>query len=261
MKKAKKIDGWKDNIPKYYIWKYDRDMTKLYILTIAILIVLMLILIVKKPVAVTIEPTDITFAPTVEEVIDEVFAPYTEGIKRGQAVGYFAFEEDKSTSDTLPLPEGVKGEFKSCMDWKKITDKTSKQWELQQKAYTDEEGFRRVGKYYLVAIGMGYTNTIGDTFKIKIGGKTKHYMIGDVKYEGTDPTHRYHLTDGSIVEFIVDDEVMDPVAIKNGDMSVYGFKGAVEEIRRYERVETVHPLWENRNRTASCVRRGEQEEQ
>lgn len=260
MKKTKKIDGWKENIPEYYIRQYDQDMTKLYILTIAILIVLMLAMIVvySQTNAIMIEPMEITSIPTVEDVIHEAM---NKPMPVAQNIGNFALEEEESTSDTLPLPEGVKGEFKSCMDWKKITDKTSKQWELQQKAYTDEEGFRRVGKYYLVAIGMGYTNTIGDTFTIKIGGETKCYMIGDVKYEGTDPTHRYHLTDGSIVEFIVDDEVMDPVAIKNGDMSVFGFKGAVEEIRQRERVETVHPMWENRNRTASCVRCGEQEEQ
>ena len=42
---------------------------------------------------------------------------------------------------------------KTYMSYKTITDKTSRQYELQTIAYTDEYGFRKIGDRYLVAIG------------------------------------------------------------------------------------------------------------
>ena len=55
------------------------------------------------------------------------------------AVGSDACAYDKS----LPLPD-VNTEFKTYMDYRTITDTSSAQYDLQQHAYTDSQGIRRV---------------------------------------------------------------------------------------------------------------------
>ena len=94
------------------------------------------------------------------------------------------------------------------MGYTTITSRGSKQYKLQQIAYTDIYGIRCVQQYYLVAMGT-YYGKVGDTFKIHTAsGGWYMVMMGDVKSDVHTDTSNRVSGDGSIIEFIVDRKVI-----------------------------------------------------
>lgn len=150
-------------------------------------------------------------------------------------------QEDKElyTYNTLELPTEATGEFKTYMDYRKIKDKTSKQWNLQQLATTNEKGFRVFNGRYLVAVGSYYANEVGKELKITLdNGFVFYAMVGDIKMDiHTDANNQYIPINGNIVEFIVDTNKLDPKTKKLGDISNSGFEGKIamiEEVINFE---------------------------
>ncbi len=150
-------------------------------------------------------------------------------------------QEDKElyTYNTLELPTEATGEFKTYMDYRKITDKTSKQWNLQQLATTNEKGFRVFNGRYLVAVGSYYANEVGKELKITLdNGFVFYAMVGDIKMDiHTDANNQYVPINGNIIEFIVDIDKLDPKTKKLGDISNLGFEGKIvriEEVISFE---------------------------
>lgn len=143
-------------------------------------------------------------------------------------------QEDKElySYNTLELPTEATGEFKTYMDYRKITDKTSKQWNLQQLATTNEKGFRVFNGRYLVAVGTYYANEVGKELKITLdNGFVFYAIVGDIKMDiHTDANNQYIPINGNIVEFIVDTNKLDPMTKKLGDVSNLGFKGKIIKI-------------------------------
>ena len=143
-------------------------------------------------------------------------------------------QEDKElyTYNTLELPTEATGEFKTYMDYRKITDKTSKQWNLQQLATTNEKGFRVFNGRYLVAVGSYYANEVGKELRITLdNGFVFYAMVGDIKMDiHTDANNQYVPINGNIVEFIVDIDKLDPITKKLGDVSNLGFEGKIVKI-------------------------------
>lgn len=127
------------------------------------------------------------------------------------------------------------------MPYTAITDKTSDQWNLQQQAYTDDNGFRRINEAYMVAMGSYYANACGERLIITLDtGKTFTVVIGDFKDdEQTDPLNMYHpvIYEGkqvaaNVLEFIVDTEVMDDTVLSSGTVCGLGFKGEIIKIEK-----------------------------
>jgi len=150
-------------------------------------------------------------------------------------------QEDKElyTYNTLELPTEATGEFKTYMDYRKIKDKTSKQWALQQLATTNEKGFRVFNGRYLVAVGSYYANEVGKELRITLdNGFVFYAMVGDIKMDiHTDANNQYVPINGNIVEFIVDIDKLDPITKKLGDVSNLGFEGKIvriEEVISFE---------------------------
>lgn len=143
-------------------------------------------------------------------------------------------QEDKElyTYNTLELPTEATGEFKTYMDYRKIKDKTSKQWNLQQLATTNEKGFRVFNGRYLVAVGSYYANEVGKELKITLdNGFVFYVMVGDIKMDiHTDANNQYVPINGNIIEFIVDIDKLDPITKKLGDVSNLGFEGKIVKI-------------------------------
>ena len=143
-------------------------------------------------------------------------------------------QEDKELYiyNTLELPTEATGEFKTYMDYRKITDKTSKQWNLQQLATTNEKGFRVFNGRYLVAVGSYYSKDVGKEMRITLeDGKKINVMIGDIKQDiHTDTNNQYVPVNGNIVEFIVDTDKLDPLTKKLGDVSNSGLEGSIIKI-------------------------------
>ena len=109
--------------------------------------------------------------------------------------------------------------FKAWMGYKAITAKRSLQYKLQEKATTDEYGFRRYNGYYMIALGTYYTGySCGKYFRITLDtGVTFDAITGDVKSDAhTDARHQHR--NGNIVEFIVDTSKIG-ICRNSGDMS------------------------------------------
>ena len=125
--------------------------------------------------------------------------------------------------------------FKSWMDWRSITYRNSRQWRMQQIAYTCDYGFRRVDGLYMIALGTYFLyHGVGDVVDITLSTDiTFRAVVGDIKDDRhTDPTNRFHRSDGSVIEFIVDRRVMCRSVLSMGNMSYGGFPGEVVGIRR-----------------------------
>jgi hypothetical protein len=126
------------------------------------------------------------------------------------------------------------GVFKSYTDYNCLS-KSSKQWQLQEKAYTDENGLRKIGDAYLVALGSYYGTEIGTEYTVTLSnGNTFDIMLCDCKKdEHTDSTNRYTLSNGCMIEFYVDNNVL-PTEVKTlGTISAIPFfSGGVISIEK-----------------------------
>ena len=147
------------------------------------------------------------------------------------AVGSNACAYDKS----LPLPD-VNTEFKTYMDYRTITDTSSAQYDLQQHAYTDSQGIRRVDGDVCVALGTAYADSCGERFEITLdSGNSFTAVVGDIKADcHTDPSNRYvELWEGhgDMVEFIVETEKLDDTVRIMGSVGEYEkYSGSVTSI-------------------------------
>lgn len=123
-------------------------------------------------------------------------------------------------------------DFKTWEDYRFISDVYSKQYELQQYAYTGEYGIRKIDNYYLVAMGSAYAHYVGEKMELKLStGKSLLVMIGDFKQDQhTDIYNSAGLDNNDIIEFIVDQNLTPSEVWDMGSYNVI-FEGTVEEIR------------------------------
>ena len=115
------------------------------------------------------------------------------------------------------------------MDYRCITCWT--QFEMQKQAWTDDNGFRRYGKAYMVAMGSYYGN-VGDIFKITLSSGDVFFVIkGDEKAnKDTDSLHMREKDSGNVLEFIVDTKKISKTSMLMGDMSYSGLSGPINKI-------------------------------
>jgi len=134
----------------------------------------------------------------------------------------------------MELPTRTDGSFKSFMGYCAISYRNSIQWELQQDAVTDEEGFRRFGEFFMVALGTFYSPQAGMIFEIEFSsGRTILAITGDVKaVNHTDERNQYTVSNGCMVEFIVDPRVISQTSRRMGNMGFSGMEGSVVRISR-----------------------------
>lgn len=123
--------------------------------------------------------------------------------------------------------------FKSYMPYSAITLKNSQQYVLQSQAYTDENGLRKIGDYYLVAMGQ-YYGAVGDKFRITMSsGQQFNVMMGDMKkYEHTfNGEGKIGADNLDLFEFIVDSSNLNSTIRRDGSVNCI-FNGNVEKIER-----------------------------
>lgn len=138
----------------------------------------------------------------------------------------------------MELPSQTDGKFKTYMSYKLISNMTSDQFKLQQQAYTDEYGFRRVGDAYCIALASAYGTEIGTRYYIVLETGVEFIgILSDCKQNiHTDSTNKYIEKNGNIIEWIVDTDKIDNLSKKMGDVSYAGFEGGVVSIERIEEV-------------------------
>lgn len=153
--------------------------------------------------------------------------------------------------------EGKAGTYKveeGAHDWKPyarytaITNKSSRQYQLQQIAKTDENGLRYVTdadgvKRYCVALGVawagGKPSDIGRCFDVKMkNGAVLHCVLGDVKkIEHSEGSAGRFGSNGELLEFQVDLQKLPENVKKSGDVSKLGgaFEGNAATITVYNK--------------------------
>ena len=141
-------------------------------------------------------------------------------------------DEIKQNENLIDHIADMDTSVKTWMDYRAITDTSSPQWRLQQDAYTDENGLRKVGDYYCVAFGTGISNGIGSKFKVTFdNGNEILVIVADHKADRhTDKTNTYMKINNkaNIMEFIVDSNKLDNTAKVMGDVNyISGFEGQI----------------------------------
>lgn len=123
--------------------------------------------------------------------------------------------------------------FKTYMDYRTLTSRSSTQYALQQDATTDlDTGIRMYDGFYMIALGTYYAQSAGERFHITLtSGVEFDAITGDIKADvHTDELHQH--CNGNIVEFIVDTNVISNKCRTMGDMSYAGFDGQILSIEK-----------------------------
>lgn len=125
--------------------------------------------------------------------------------------------------------------FKCYMDYRAITNTSSKQYELRQLATTDENGLRKIGDYYCVAMGTFYGN-VGDTFYVQTDeGACWKVILADIKADkDTNSTHQFTKYNGCMMEFIVDTKKLPSSIRSSGTVNGLGFEGNITTVKKIE---------------------------
>ena len=146
---------------------------------------------------------------------------------------YISSSKPKYRDYDVPSNRG----FKSYMHYGAITSTSSKQYILQQKAYTGKHGIRQVNGRYCVAIGSYFNSRIGMMFDLILeNGAVIHCIMADQKSDKhTDSSNIITTHNGCLSEFIVDVYALDKDAKKHGDISYCNDKwqSPVKKVRVY----------------------------
>lgn len=146
----------------------------------------------------------------------------------------------EQVNKSFEIPQGDCSSF-LYMDYRAITDTSSKQWELQQTAWTDSDGFRRIGDDYCVALGTYYGN-VGDRLRITTDkGNSYLVIMSDAKgsdavfYDGVHSWYHYAGNGYNVVEFVVATEYLPYEVTLSGNCgSVDYLAGNIISIERIE---------------------------
>lgn len=143
-------------------------------------------------------------------------------------------KEPKPESNTTVKSVPTGHSFKSYTNYK-LLNSNSPQGRLQTLAYSDENGLRKVGEYYCVALGSYYGTTIGDCYVVTLsnGQQFKMTLCDSKANIHTDKNNQYTLANGCITEFYVDYSCFNSRAKSAGSISVLpGFDGSVVKIEK-----------------------------
>lgn len=132
--------------------------------------------------------------------------------------------------------------FKSYMPYNFFST-SSKQYDLQQYAYTDKNGLRKIDDRYVIAVGTYYfddmSTSIGTYIDLVLeNGEIIPCVVGDIKADiHTDSNNIITLQNNCVSEFIVSLDDLHSVAKQVGDVSYIEetWMSPVDKIIVYER--------------------------
>lgn len=126
------------------------------------------------------------------------------------------------------------GRFKSYTDYRCLS-RSSPQWRLQEQAHTDENGLRKIGDAYLVAMGSYYGTTLGTKYTVTLSnGNSFTVMLCDGKADRhTDANNQICLSNGSVIEFYVESDKMPSIIRQMGSVgALEQFSGSIASIEK-----------------------------
>lgn len=179
---------------------------------------------------------------------DEALAAAAEAKKEAERLKKEAAKKEKRSGVNAQCLESYKSfsigsegrsSWKSWMPHTKASGgsifcHSSDQYALQQRAATGKYGIRTVDGRYCIAVGSAYANKIGTKIDVVMqSGRILNCILGDQKADrDTDAGNRYHVSDGSYVEFVVDRNAIDSRAKNAGNFdAIDEFSGPIAEIR------------------------------
>lgn len=154
----------------------------------------------------------------------------TENGKFDSTLSEMRQEIDNIIKSTTPIG----GSFKSYTDYRCLS-RESAHWKLQERAYTDENGLRKIGDAYLVALGSYYGIELGTEYIVTLStGNTFKIMLCDQKQDvHTNVANQVTTHDGSVLEFYVDASKLPKIVQVTGTVgSINFFSGEVISIVR-----------------------------
>ena len=150
------------------------------------------------------------------------------------------------TYTELGVPN-INSSWKTWMPYDAVTNKSSAQYALRIKwGWTDSQGFRRVNgerdlgitdDYYMIALGNYYGTTMGTKYRFTTDmGNVFYGILSDAKgYPEVNNTKQYGLANKDIVEFLVDDNILNPLVKQWGTCNVYmPLNGSITKIERID---------------------------
>lgn len=174
--------------------------------------------------------TETTEQNTIEEIITSAPAPMgTEPQTEPQTEA----QTENSSMGAQYYPSNF-GTFKSYTDYRCLS-RSSPQWRLQEQAYTDENGLRKIGDTYLVAMGSYYGTTLGTKYIVTLSsGKSFTVMLCDFKdNRHTDGNNQVCLSNGSVIEFYVEEDKIPSIVRRMGSVgALEQFKGGIVSIEK-----------------------------
>ncbi|WP_288682349.1 SH3 domain-containing protein [uncultured Eubacterium sp.] len=112
--------------------------------------------------------------------------------------------------------------YKLCsfMDYRCITNTSSKQHKLQRKAYTGNYGIRQVEGRYCIAVGSYYTEKVGTYIDLELkNGTVIPCILADCKADRDTDGMNQKTADGSLIEFVVDTPQLSRKVRQRGDVA------------------------------------------
>ena len=152
-------------------------------------------------------------------------------------------EEYELMEKEIPVGNvGNVGIMKSYMDYRCI-GRGSRQGGIVygEEAWTDEDGMRRWGEWYCVALGS-YYGAVGDKFWVETDKGNRFKVVkGEEKCDNlTDETNRYTVHNGCMLEFIVDVNKLDKkVRISGSINNIEKFSGKIIKITKVIKNEKI----------------------
>ena len=121
---------------------------------------------------------------------------------------------------TMDIPN-IDTSTKTYMDYCKI-GKQCREGEIvyDEEAWTDEDGLRRWGDFYCVALGR-YYGAVGSKFWVETSNGNKYKIIkADEKSNShTDSSNMYTLSSGCMMEWIVETDKLDSFVKTSGNIN------------------------------------------
>jgi hypothetical protein len=156
--------------------------------------------------------------------------------------GYVASKYVTSEFESYNKTYSVSGDkAKTYMDYRKITDKSSRQYRLQLRATTNEEnGLRMLRNRYMVALGSYFGCSVGQYVDVVLSdGEVLECIVGDAKQDIHTDSSNLHGINGDTAEFIVNEDVLKATTPVKGNISDVSdkFDGSVVEVRVYDHIE------------------------
>ena len=249
MLNKEKMESFKNNFCK----KFHNFFEVGYFLLIPMLLIFIVMFIVvfsdikdsKKPLETTTiaEATVTTTTTTVPETTESSTETTTEATT--ETLPQTTYQETTKTytteaSSTTSVETTQKktysnfGSFKSYTDYRCLS-RSSAQWKLQEQAYTDENGLRKIGDAYLVAMGSYYGTTLSTTYQVTLSnGNSFTVMLCDSKADRhTDANNQVCSSNGSVIEFYVESDKMPSIVRQMGSVGALSqFSGSIVSIEK-----------------------------